>query len=515
MNEQGAAVTDANGRTVGPIPGLQRANAAGRRLALAVFGLCLWALPAAAATRHAAMLVDANTGQVLHAEAADAPRYPASLTKVMTLYIVFEQIELGRLSPETRIRISPQAASVAPSKLGLEPGSTITVSDAAKALITKSANDVAVALAEHIAGDETRFAEAMTRKARELGMKATTFRNAHGLPDREQVTTARDMLTLALRLYDKFPDRARLFALRTFQYAGRTHRNHNTMLANFAGMDGIKTGYTAASGFNLLASVRRDGRHVLAIVMGGSSAAARNARMRLVLNRGLPLASEERTRRPLVVASRPLASPARTENPAPLERTAQIVSPRRVATIPVVPPPRLVEPVAAVRPEVPRTSGAPAGSWSPQVRLAAPAGAETSVAGQLAARGWQPSIASETRGVRPPSTLAAQAAYLGNRSVGSGPVPDTRPVAGAGIQAGAAIQVGAFGDPREARERLEEIRRLSPRLLSGASAATPAINANGRTLYRARFVGLDSGTATAACTQLRRQQVDCLVTRSE
>lgn len=502
-NQESAAVAGAIGTTTRLIQSWQRGNAAGRAMALSLVVLCLCALPAVAATRHAAMLVDANTGQVLHVEAADAPRYPASLTKVMTLYMVFEQIELGRLRPETRIRISPQAASVAPSKLGLEPGSTITVADAAKALITKSANDVAVALAEHIAGDETRFAEAMTRKARELGMKATTFRNAHGLPDREQVTTARDMLTLALRLYDKFPDRARLFALRTFQYGGRTHRNHNTMLANFAGMDGIKTGYTSASGFNLLASVRRDGRHVLAVVMGGSSAAARNARMRIVLNRGLPLASTERTRRPLVVASRSVAGPASIERPAP------IVSPRRVTTIPVVPAPSLVEPVVAVQPEVPRASGVSSGSWSPQLRLAAPAGPETSVAGQLAARGWQPSISPDSRGVRPPSTLAAQAAYLGSRPVASAPVPDQRPVAGA------EIQVGAFADLREARERLEEIRRLSPRLLSSASTATPAIKANGRTLYRARFVGLEAGTAATACTQLRRQQVDCLVTRSE
>ncbi len=502
-NETGEATVAAAGRTRRLIRACGAGTAAVRGLILALLGLWVMALPAAASSRYAAMLVDANTGQVLHAEAEEVSRYPASLTKVMTLYLVFEQIELGRLKPETRIRISPEAASVPPSKLGLEPGSTISVGDAVRSLITKSANDIAVALAEHIAGDEVRFAEAMTRKARELGMSATTFRNAHGLPDREQVTTARDMLTLALRLYDKFPDQARLFALKSFRYAGRTHRNHNTMLASFAGMEGIKTGYTSASGFNLLASVRRDGRHVLAVVLGGSTAAARNARMRLVLNRGLQLASRERTRRPLVVASRPVGRPAAIERPAP------IVTPRRVATIPLTPAPRLVEPVAVVQPTQPTVLPPVMDRWSSEVRIAAPVAAGTSVAGHLAARGWQPTVAPDARGVRPPSTLAAQAAYLGSRSDGTTPGAEWRqgPTA--------EIQIGAFSDVREARERLDDARRLSPGLLAQARAATPTVQANGRTLYRARFVGLDAGTAATACTQLRRQRIDCLVARSE
>ncbi len=216
------------------------------RRAFGAFWICLLALlvcagPSAADGRYAALAIDANTGQVLSAEAADEPRYPASLTKVMTLYIVFEQMQLGRLSADTRISISAEAASVPPSRLGLRPGSTIALGDAIKALVTKSANDIAVAVAEHIAGSEERFAELMTRKARDLGMSRTTFRNPHGLPDSEQTTTARDMLMLALRLYDAFPREARYFSLRSFSYGGRDYRNHNTMLFSFAGMDGIKT----------------------------------------------------------------------------------------------------------------------------------------------------------------------------------------------------------------------------------------------------------------------------------
>ena len=464
---------------------------------------------AQASGRYAAMVVDANTGRVLHAEAADEPRYPASLTKMMTLYLLFEQFEQGRLRPDTRIRISPEAASTAPSRLGLEPGATITVADAMKALITKSANDVAVAIAEHIAGDETRFAELMTRRAHELGMTATTFRNAHGLPDRGQVTTARDMLTLSLRLYDTFPSQMRLFATRTFQFAGRTHKNHNTMLEHFAGMEGIKTGYTTASGYNLVASVRRDGRHVLAAVFGGASAAARNARMRVLLTRGLQMASTAHTRRPLVVASRevPAARPAR--RPVPHRVVAAVPrpvspSPAPYEAVPHQPAPTLVEPVSAVvRPAAePDARGyAPRGSgsdWRSTVRFAAPVGSEGSVAASLGGQ-WR-------RPARPPSTLEAQAVALGQS-----PAPLRSPPL---RQGRSEIQIGAYSQASEARSRLEGSRGLVRELLA-AGMATPTVNVNGKTLYRARFTGLDPATAAAACSELRRRQVDCLVTQAE
>ncbi len=307
---------------------------------------------ALAESRHAAMVIDANSGQVLHAQAADEPRYPASLTKMMTLYIVFEMVEQGRLQPSTRIRISPIAAATAPSKLGLEAGAEITVANVVQALIVKSANDMAVAIAEHIAGSEAKFAALMTQKARQLGMTKTTFRNAHGLPDPGQITTARDMLTLAMRLHDDFPQHYKLFSLRSFSYAGAVYRNHNTMLASYRGMDGLKTGYTSPSGFNLIASVRRDGRHVVAAVFGGSSAATRNAHMRAILDRALPRAATERTRRqPLVArAPRPAPAPVRVAEP-------RLVEPVAIALpLPAAPKPPPVE-IARVRPIVvaPRT----------------------------------------------------------------------------------------------------------------------------------------------------------------
>ena len=234
-----------------------------RRFGIAVVALAVavntLAAPAYAQVngRHAVLIVDANTGRVIYQSSADELRYPASLAKLMTLYIVFELIEQGRLSYGTKIRFSANAVAAQPTKLDVEEGTEITLLDAIKALITKSCNDVAVALAEHIAGSETRFAQMMTQKARQLGMQATTFQNASGLPDPEQVTTARDMVTLALRLQDNFPRHYPLFATRTFTYNGETYRNHNTMLFNYEGSDGLKTGYTRASGFNLVASVRR------------------------------------------------------------------------------------------------------------------------------------------------------------------------------------------------------------------------------------------------------------------
>lgn len=267
-----------------------------------------------AAPKQAAVVMDANTGKILYSSNADAHRYPASLTKMMTLYIVFEMLESGRLSPDSKLLMTKNAARQPPSKLGLKPGDTITVRNAIRALVTKSANDIAVAVAENIAGTEAKFARYMTWKAKQLGMKQTTFHNASGLPNRKQLTTARDMLTLGLRLQDHFPKSYRHFKTKSFQYRKRRYRNHNRLLFNFSGTDGIKTGYTRASGFNLVASVRRGRKHVIGVVMGGRTASKRNARMRTLLSRGLKRASTKRTRKksPLEIIVVARAAPSKT-----------------------------------------------------------------------------------------------------------------------------------------------------------------------------------------------------------
>ena len=309
--------------------GLSRA-AAGVTLALCWATVAGIASATAAGNRHAAMVIDANTGAVLHQVDADAPRYPASLTKMMTLYVVFDLIEQGRLSHQTRITVSETAADVQPTKLGIKAGRDIALIDAMKSLVTKSANDMSVAIAEHIAGSEEKFAALMTQRARLIGMAATTFKNAHGLPDSGQVTTARDMLTLALRLQDDFPKQYPIFALKSFSYGQETMRNHNTLLFQLQGIDGIKTGYTSPSGFNLVSSYRLGSKHVVAAVFGGSSASARNQEMRQILTRALTKASTVKTRTPAPMLV------ARATRPPRFARVVALDAPAEPAPRPIL-----------------------------------------------------------------------------------------------------------------------------------------------------------------------------------
>jgi D-alanyl-D-alanine carboxypeptidase len=241
------------------------------------------------------IIVDANSGATLSANNPDASRHPASLTKIMTLYLLFERLDAGKMKLDTEMAVSEHAAEQAPTKLGLRPGQTIRVEDAIKGLVTRSANDAAVVIAEAIAGDEDDFAELMTRKARMLGMSKTVYRNASGLPDDEQVTTARDQSTLGRAIQDRFPRYYRYFSTVTFTFRGHSISNHNHLLGTVEGVDGIKTGYTRASGFNLVTSMRRGNRHLVGVVMGGRSGGSRDAIMRNLLAENLEKASIRRT----------------------------------------------------------------------------------------------------------------------------------------------------------------------------------------------------------------------------
>lgn len=227
-------------------------------------------------TKYAAIVVDANTGEVLYAKRADALRYPASITKVMTLYLAFEAISEGRLKPTDLITVSARAASQPPTKLGLAAGEQITVDDAMKAIAVKSANDMAVALAEHMGGTEQRFAALMTLRGQELGMSNTRYVNASGLPDSRQISTARDIAILSRAVMRDFPQYYSYFSLRSFTFRGVTVNNHNRLLGQMWGVDGLKTGYTNASGYNLAASAVRDGRRLIAVVLGGRSTVTRD-----------------------------------------------------------------------------------------------------------------------------------------------------------------------------------------------------------------------------------------------
>ncbi len=238
-------------------------------------------------SKYAAIVVDGSTGEVLHERFADAPRFPASLTKIMTLYILFERLKKGQLTFETRFVVNRHAANQPPSKLGLKPGSKIRVKDAIGALVTKSANDVAATVAVNISGSEKQFARLMTRKARSLGMTKTVFKNASGLPNRYQKTTARDMAKLSMRIMNDFPIYSRFFARKHYRFKRRSYRNHNGLLLSYKGTEGIKTGYTRASGFNLTTSIKRNNKHLIAVVMGGRTSRSRNAEMIRLLSKNL------------------------------------------------------------------------------------------------------------------------------------------------------------------------------------------------------------------------------------
>ncbi|MGE0500614.1 MAG: D-alanyl-D-alanine carboxypeptidase family protein [Rhizobiaceae bacterium] len=241
-----------------------------------------------ASSKYAALVVDAATGRTLYQVDANAPRYPASLTKMMTLYLLFEALDSGRVSISDQIPVSDRARGQPPSKLGFKRGQSVDVATAIRALCVKSANDVAVAVAEFLGGDEDRFAAMMIAKARALGMGSTIFRNASGLPDAGQVTSARDMAVLGMALQRRFPHHYGNFSATQFAYAGKTVRGHNELIGNVRGVDGIKTGYIRASGFNIVTSVARGGRRLIVVVMGGETARARNAHVQELIERFLP-----------------------------------------------------------------------------------------------------------------------------------------------------------------------------------------------------------------------------------
>jgi D-alanyl-D-alanine carboxypeptidase len=272
-----------------------------------------------ASAKYASMVIDADTGDVLHQINADTRNYPASLTKIMTLYMVFDALEKGTLTLDTPLKVSKRAAGMPPSKIGVKVGATIRVEDAILALVTKSANDVAVVVAEALGGTEIEFARIMTERARQIGMSRTSFRNASGLPNRRQLSTARDMALLGIRIREDFPGYYRYFSTQRFKYAGRSYKNHNSLLASYAGADGVKTGYIRASGFNLVAAAERDGRRVIGVVFGGKTSRSRDAHMKTLLDKGFEkLLERDAFREPLLALDGPASRSGVTVQPVPV-----------------------------------------------------------------------------------------------------------------------------------------------------------------------------------------------------
>lgn len=315
------------------------------------------------ADRYAAFVADMETGEVLHARRADAPRYPASLTKLMTLYMTFEALEAGELVLDDVLTASAEAASRPASDLGLAEGDTLSVEQAIRALVVQSANDAAVVLAEHLGEDEALFAAAMTERAGALGLTSTLFVNASGLPDTRQRTTARDMARLAYALRRDFPQYWSYFAETTFVWNGRTHHNHNTLVGQVAGVDGLKTGYIRASGFNVAATAERDGRRLIAVIMGGASPAVRDAHARELIEAGFTALTAREEGRRLASLDVPRLNPIREQEILTAELSGQLRPAAMGSAGPAAPPAQVVfEDPASAEPALLLGTG-----WSIQV----------------------------------------------------------------------------------------------------------------------------------------------------
>jgi D-alanyl-D-alanine carboxypeptidase len=441
---------------------------------------------------YASIVVDGNSGTVLQATNPDALRHPASLTKVMTLYLLFERLDAGRLKLDSPLRVSEHAAEQSPTKLDLKAGQTITVEDAIKGIVTKSANDAAVVVAENLGGDEGSFAKLMTQKARALGMARTTYVNASGLPDDDQITTAHDQALLGRAIQERFPNYYKYFSTESFVYHGEAMRNHNHLLGSVQGVDGIKTGFTHDSGFNLLTSVHRDGRYIVGVVMGGPTSSERDERMRELIGAHLkeaslrhtaPAIAESAEHHEMAFAKSSITSPvtSRLEHSAAADpkniAAAGSNDPIRpllvktisfrtapVQTASLVPMPALV-PIAplAPQPALPQLSAAPPSTG--QAAVAAPAAPNRAPAAAVA----QPlrEIASAAPAVAAPAPQALHTSTL------AAPKPQAVPTSNVAVAAPAEPTPAKFVESGPAQLQPAQIEPTPAETTADVSAGTP------------------------------------------
>ena len=454
------------------------------RLAIAAtIAVCAFSGSALAA-KYAGIVVDAKTGKVLYSEDADSLRYPASLTKMMTLYLTFEALEAGKIAKNTPVPFSKHASAEPPSKLGVRAGQTITVEQAIMALVTRSANDAATALGEFLGGSEDRFARIMTSKARALGMTRTTYRNANGLPNDQQMTTARDQARLGIALRQHFPQYYGYFSTRSFTFGRQVIGNHNRLLGNVRGVDGIKTGYTRAAGFNLVTSAQADGRSIVGVVMGGKSGGARDAQMRALVAKYMPAASRSGSGN--LVAETTDAPTLSAGDSRPV-----IASTGGSFNLPSSGP-------------LPGTRYSEELTKSVEVAYAAP---ERESQAEAATEAVMPNtLQAQSRKLASAPRVAAVDSQVTN-SVATGKA--AREEAAAPVE-GWIIQVGATPDKSQAMSLLENAKVKGGKALSSATPFTVAFaNGNGQ-LYRARFGGFSSqDKALNACKSLKRAGFAC------
>ena len=448
--------------------------------------------PTEAKPQFSAIAVDARTGKILFGSAIDGARHPASLTKVMTLYLLFQDLKAERIKLTSELKVSLRAAFMQPSKLGLKPGSTISVENAIKALVTRSANDVAATIGENLEGTEANFAARMTRVARAIGMTKTTFKNASGLPNPAQVTTARDMATLSLRIQRDFPEYYPYFRLTSFTYRGQTIRTHNRLLGRYQGTDGIKTGYTVASGFNLTTSAKRGDKRIVGVVLGSSSGNARNKYMMKMLDIAFPKC----------VNGEMIAAAAGTSEGAlvPAKKKAEVEEKEKT-----LPAERIVEANVQAAPAVDDEAEAAEGTTFKTVV----AEEDKSTAPDpkvLEAKIEETVVASNDQPEKPVEKVPAKLPFAVKKKATAPPakaaVASTEPTWN--------IQIGAYPKKEEARLKLKEIRASGYQFLSGKQAFTVQVQTGAKTIYRARFSGFTQKTAKAACAQLSKKGLKCM-----
>ncbi|MGV8830931.1 MAG: SPOR domain-containing protein [Devosia sp.] len=490
--------------------------------------------------KYAGIVVDAKSGNVMYEEAADSRRYPASVTKVMTLYILFQELSAGNLKLSTKMTVSAHAAAAVPTKLGLRAGATITVEDAIKSIVTLSANDMARVIAEHISGSEENFAKRMTTTARALGMRNTTYRNASGLPDGGQLTTVRDQAILGIAVYQHFPKYYDYFQTKSFNYGKSTYGNHNRLLGYMDAVDGIKTGYINAAGSNLLTAARKDNRHIVIVAFGFNSSSARDQKVRQLVAKYLPKGRRgdylrtamipmpgRQGNTQVAVAQSPSAAPVFVmPMPLPGFRLAQLVAANgaqpQAQLTPIAPQVTLASAAPMPLPmpadlgqqqalQAANTLGAPSQSPQPAYPSEDVIGAWLSDTYKL---GAPPAALGQTTrsaplGIQPPAHVQASEQPIDLLTSGSVQTADTGAKPGGWV-----VQIGAGPSEDSARAMLADAAGKAGKL-DDFRSYVERFEKNGRVFYRARFIGFGGrDDATAMCNQLKQQNLACLAMQS-
>ncbi|MHA1540087.1 MAG: D-alanyl-D-alanine carboxypeptidase family protein [Alphaproteobacteria bacterium] len=484
--------------------------------------------PASASSNYAAILVNAADGEILYAAEADTKRYPASLTKIMTLYLVFEKLKAGDITMDTKWKVSKRATRQPPSKLYLKVGQKLKVQDAILSLVTKSANDVATTIAENMAGSESRFARLMTQKSKKLGMKKTVFRNASGLPHRGQKTTARDMAMLSIALMRDFPEFYKFFSQYEFNYGGKTYYNHNKLLTSYDGTDGIKTGYINASGYNLVASTKRDGQRLVGVVFGGKTSGSRDRHMKQILDRGFTMMAENAKKKLRYYAGGDESVPQnigtqvataeqnittqdilnewrnKSRTTVAAVETEKSALPEQATFLPEVE--RNMDDIVSVDalPEI----DVPTFAVVTERPAPSPVNYNKNVV-EMGSRDdpyFRPKVRkTKTVWGTPPSVIDNKKRILASYNPETDVIADVKT-----LTKSWGIQVGAYTEYGQAKAKARQVSGILSQKLDGAKIAVTKTKKGRKLYYRSRLVGIEKADAKRACSYLSRKRQDCI-----